>query len=182
MKEPATATETPPSPRQIVEALLFVGGPPLSADRAGEIVRSLSPDQLRQIVDDMNRDYRRQGRPYVVHATEQGYALALKPQFRGVRERLAGSPREARLTPAAVDVLSLVAYRQPVSKLEIDSQRGLDSRGALQQLVRLGLVAVVQRPELGPKEAAYVTTARFLEHFNLMSLEDLPQTGDLQRL
>jgi segregation and condensation protein B len=69
-----------------------------------------------------------------------------------------------------------------VSKLEIDSQRGMDSRGPLQQLVRLGLVAVVQRPELGPKEAAYVTTARFLEHFNLMCLDDLPQTGDLQRL
>jgi segregation and condensation protein B len=182
MKESATASDTPPSPRQIVEALLFVGGPPMSAERAGEIVRNLSFEQLRMIVDDLNRDYRRQGRPYVIHAGESGYTLLLKPQFRGVRERLAGSPREARLTPAAVDVLSLIAYRQPQSKLEIDSQRGMDSRGPLQQLVRLGLIAVVQRPELGPKEAAYITTARFLEHFNLATLDDLPQTGDLQRL
>ncbi len=182
MKESSSATDTPPTPRQIVEALLFVGGPPLSGERAGEIVRNLTPDQLRQIVDDMNRDYRRQGRPYAVHAAEPGYTLMLKPQFRGIRERLAGSPREARLTPHALDVLALVAYRQPISKAEIDSQRGTDSRGPLHQLVRLGLIAVVPRPELGARETAHVTTPRFLELFGLETLEDLPQTGDLQRL
>lgn len=175
-------SDAPPTPRQIVEALLFVGGPPLGPDRAGEIIRGLGGDQLREIVDELNRDYRRQRRPYAIQVTDAGYTLTLKPQFRTVRERLIGSPREARLTPAALDVLALVAYRQPISKAEIDSQRGSDSRGALQQLVRLGLIAVVPRPELGPKETGYVTTGRFLELFGLGSLEDLPQTGDLQRL
>src|SRR5262249_46509374 len=102
-----SATDTPPTPRQIVEALLFVGVPPLSAEGAGEIVRNLTPEQLRQIIDEMNRDYRRQGRPYIVHAAEPGYTLVLKPQFRAIRERLAGSPREARLTPHSLDVLAL---------------------------------------------------------------------------
>ncbi len=182
MKESSPTIDSPPSPRQIVEALLFVGGPPLSPERAGEIVRHLTCEQLREIVDDMNRDYRRQGRPYVVHSSPLGYTMTLKPQFRGIRERLAGSPREARLTPYALDVLALVAYRQPISKAEIDSQRGADSRGPLHQLVRLGLIAVVPRPDLGPRETAHVTRPRFLELFGLETLDDLPQTGDLQRL
>jgi len=174
--------ESPPPPVRIVEALLFVGGPPLSPERAREIVRGLTADQLRGAVDELNRDYRRQNRPYVIHASDAGYVLALKPQFRGVKERLAGSPREARLSLMALDVLSLVAYRQPLTKADIDSLRGSDSRSPLQQLVRLGLVAVQPRPEQGPKETAYLTTPRFLELFGLRSLDDLPQTGDLQRL
>jgi segregation and condensation protein B len=169
-------------PARIVEALLFVGGPPLTPERAAEIVRNLTAEQLRGIVDDLNREYRRQNRPYVIQAGDAGLVLALKPQFRAVKERLAGSPREARLTPGALDVLALVAYRQPVNKAEIDSQRGSDSRSPLQQLVRLGLVAVEMQPEAGPKETAYVTTHRFLELFGLQDLDDLPQTGDLQRL
>lgn len=174
--------DSPPPPVRIVEALLFVGGPPLTPARAGEIVRNLTADQFRTIVDELNRDYRRQNRPYFIHTSDAGYVLTLKPQFRGVKERLAGSPREARLTPGALDVLALVAYRQPLTKADIDSLRGNDSRGPLQQLVRLGLIAVETQPELGPKETAYVTTPRFLELFGLRSLDDLPQTGDLQRM
>lgn len=176
------SSDSPPTPRQIVEAVLFVGGQPLSAERAGDILRDLSSEQLHQIVEELNRDYRRQGRPYAILNTPRGYVLRLKPQFSVVRERLATSPREARLTPAALDVLALVAYRQPIEKSVIDSQRGADSRTALQQLIRLGLIAVVPRPEVGAKDPAYVTTPRFLELFGLSSLDDLPQTGELHQL
>ena len=172
--------ESPPTPARVVEALLFAGGPPLDAGRAGEIVRSLTPEQFQAIIDELNRDYRKQGRPYVIQHGEQGYALTLRPPFRAVRERLIGSPREARLTPAALDVLALVAYRQPVGKAEIDSQRGSESRASLQQLVRLGLIAV--ETQAGANESAYVTTPRFLELFGLHGLDDLPRTGDLQQL
>jgi len=170
-------SETPPTPTRIVEALLFVGGQPLTAERAGEIIRHLTPEQFRDIIDGLNRDYRKQGRPYAVQPSAQGYLLTLKPQFRAVRVRLNGSPREARLTPAALDVLAVIAYRQPIVKTDIDSQRGNDSRGPLRQLLRLGLVAI----ESG-KVGGYITTRRFLEMFDLQSLDDLPRTGDLQQL
>jgi segregation and condensation protein B len=172
----------PPPPERIIESLLFVGGAPLDAQRAGEVVRNLSEEQFRAGVETLNREYRRQSRPYVICATEKGYILTLKPRYRRVRERLLGSPREARLTPQALDALALVAYRQPISKAELDSQRGDDSRGSLQQLVRLGLIAVEPGPEAGSKEVYYGTTHRFLELFGLRSLDDLPKTGDLQRL
>lgn len=170
----------PPLPR-ILEALLFVGGAPLTAVRACEAIRGLTPEQFQQLIDLLNRDYRRQGRPYRVRLRDQGYELVLHSRYRNILDRLYGSMREARLSPQALDVLALVAYRQPVTRQEVDSLRGGDCGGPLRQLVRLGLIAV-QRGDASQKEVAYGTTTKFLQLFQLRSLEDLPRTQDLRRL
>jgi segregation and condensation protein B len=175
-------SEAPPPPLRIIEALLFVGGAPLSAVTACEIVRGLTPEQFSQALDVLNLAYRRQGRPYVIQAQGAGYVLALRPRFRSVTEKLYGTAREARLSAAAIDVLALVAYRQPATRQEIDSLRGADSAALLRQLVRRGLVSVVQRAEAGQREVCYGTTSRFLELFGLRSLDDLPRTQELQQL
>jgi segregation and condensation protein B len=167
---------------RILEALLFVGGAPLTVERARGAVRGLTPEQFSQAVDELNRAYRHSGRPYAIQAQGHGYIMVLRPRFRSVAERLYGPAREARLSPAAIDVLALAAYRQPVTKQEIDSIRGVESGSILRQLVRRGLVVVVQRGEAGRREVSYGTTPRFLELFKLSSLDDLPQTQDLQRL
>jgi len=144
-------------------------------------VRGLTATQLAEIVDELNRDYRSQGRPYRIQLRDQGYELTLQPRFRAVVERLYGSTREARLSPQALDVLSLVAYRQPATKQEIESLRGAESGGQLRQLVRLGLIAL-QRGEASQKEVSYGTTSKFLKLFDLHSLDDLPRTQDLQQI
>jgi segregation and condensation protein B len=175
-------TTTPPPLERIVEAILFVGGPPLTSQRAAEVVRGLTPALFSQAVDALNREYRRQGRPYAIRPQEQGFVLALKPRFLALRERLYGGPREARLSPAAVDVLALVAYRQPATKQEVDSLRGAESGVILRQLVRRGLITILHRGDSARREVSYGTTLRFLELFGLSSLDDLPQTQDLQLL
>ena len=177
----STAGAPPPLPR-LVEALLFVGGAPLTAARACETIRGLSEAQFAEAVAALNAEYRRQGRPYTIQAQGPGYVLTLRPRFRPVAEKLYGGPRAARLSPAAIDVLALVAYRQPATKQEIDTLRGSDCGGLLRQLVRRGLVAVVHRADADRREVSYGTTTRFLELFKLGSLDDLPQTQDLQKL
>ena len=179
---PETAGPQPISPLRIVEALLFVGGAPLTQARAAEIVRGMTAEQFEETVESLNESYRRQGRPYAIQAQGRGHVLTLKPRFRGIVERLYGTAREARLSTAAVDVLALVAYRQPATKMEIDSLRGVESGALLRQLVRRGLIAVVQRGDAERRDVAYGTTGRFLELFGLGSLEDLPRTQDLQQL
>jgi segregation and condensation protein B len=171
----------PPPLRRIVEAMLFVGGAPLTAERAAEVVRGLTAEQFREILDGLNRDYRRQGRPYRIQVRDQGYELVLQPRFRRVYERLYGATREARLSPAALDVLALVAYRQPITKQDVEALRGGESASALRQLVRLGLIAV-QRGESNQRTVEYSTTSRFLSLFQLRGLDDLPRTQDLQKL
>jgi segregation and condensation protein B len=178
----STAPATPPAPLRIVEALLFVGGVPLTSERMAEVIRGFNAAQFAEAVETLNRAYRLQNRPYTIVSQGDGFALALKPKHRGVIEKLYGGQREARLSTAAVDVLALVAYRQPATKAEIDSLRGADSGSLLRQLVRRGLIQVVYRGEASRREVSYGTTPRFLEWFGLESLEDLPRTQDLQQL
>lgn len=172
----------PPPPLRIVEAMLFVGGPPLTAARACDAVRGLTEIQFLQAIESLEASYRKQGRPYTVQAHGHGYILTLRPRFKPVMERLYGGVREARLSTAAIDVLALIAYRQPATKQEVDSIRGADSGALLRQLVRRGLIAVVQRGEAGQREVSYGTTNKFLQFFGLKSLDDLPQTQDLQQI
>jgi segregation and condensation protein B len=160
---------------------LFAGGVPLTAEQAAGLVRGLTPEQFRQAIDALNRDYRRQGRPYLIQPGPAGFVLTVRHRFRRVREKLFGAPREARLSQPALDVLAAVAYRQPVTRADVETFRGTESGSVLRQLIRLGLIAGVSDPAR-PSETAYGTTARFLELFGLTSLDDLPRTGDLQKL
>jgi segregation and condensation protein B len=154
----------------------------LTPTRTVEIIRGLTADQFAQAIASLNRDYRRQGRPYVILPQEDGYVLTLRPRYKDVVEKLYGGVREARLSPAAIDVLALLAYRQPATKTEIDSIRGAESGSLLRQLVRRGLAAVLHRADASRKEVTYGTTPRFLETFGLSSLDDLPETQDLQQI
>jgi segregation and condensation protein B len=175
-------TGSPPPLKRIVEALLFVGGAPLTATGAAEVIRGLTTEQFTETISSLNQDYRRQGRPYLIRLHDQGYVLEIRPRYKPVWDKLYGTMREARLSGAAIDVLALVAYRQPATKQEIDSIRGTESGHLLRQLVRRRLIAVVHRAESNQREVSYGTTERFLELFGLKSLDDLPQTQDLQKL
>jgi len=173
---------TPPPTARIVEALLFVGGGPLRAETACEILRGFTTEQFMDAIDLLNREYRKQGRPYSIVPQGAGYVLTLRPRFRSVIEKVYGGVREARLAPAAIDTLAVIAYRQPLTRSEIDSVRGSESGTHVRQLVRRGLVAVVRRAEAANPEVSYGTTEKFLEMFGLSCLEDLPRTEELQRV
>jgi segregation and condensation protein B len=172
----------PPSVLRILEAMLFLGGAAVTLDRAAEVIRGLTQEQFQQVLDELGRTYRAQGRPYSILKQEGGYVLALRPTFRYIQQRLAGGVREARLSTAAVEVLAVIAYRQPATKQEVDTLRGHESAAILRQLVRRGLISVTNRAESGGRDVQYGTTGRFLELFGLNSLDDLPRTEDLQRL
>jgi segregation and condensation protein B len=176
---PSDIEAAPPSLPRIIEAMLFIGGSPLTATRACEIVRGLTPEQFAAAIDDLTHDYRRQGRPYAIEPRGPGFVLALRPRYLRVVDKLHGGVREARLSTAAVDVLALVAYRQPATKAEIDSLRGAESGSLLRQLVRRGLIQIAYRGDASQKEVSYGTTPRFLDMFGLQSLDDLPRTRDL---
>jgi segregation and condensation protein B len=177
-EEPAS----PPPPMRIIEALLFVGGAPLTAKRAREILRGLNEEQFDAVITQLNHDYRRQARPYAIQPQGHGWILTLRPKYRYLIEKLYGGVREARLSSLAIDVLAIVAYRQPNTKVETDAIRGADSGALLRQLVRRGLIQITPIPGGNPKEVAYATTPRFLEMFGLASLDDLPKTHDLQQM
>ncbi len=178
---PVTTDETPPPLPRLIEALLFVGGAPLTAERAAEVIRGLTAEHYLELLEELNRTYRHQGRPYRIAAVEGGHALVLQARYREVLQRLHGGTRETRLMPPVLDTLAIVAYKEPLTREEIDAVRGADSSGPLRQLVRLGLVALERQTGETPG-VVYRTTGKFLALFGLQSRDDLPRTHDPQQL
>jgi len=173
----------PVTPRSILEAMLFVGNQEsrgLSAQQAAELMHGVEPDEIPRLVDELNERYAQSGRPYVIVDEGGNYRLTLRRAFHALRNRFYGRIREARLSQAAIDVLAIVAYEQPLNSEEVSRQRGKPSSHVLAQLVRRGLLRVERRSS--PRRTAYYcTTDRFLELFGLESLEDLPQSEELER-
>jgi segregation and condensation protein B len=170
----------PISPRSILEAMLFVGSHdnrPLSPGRAAELMRDVEADEIPPLVNELNRRYAAQGAPYYVVGEGDGYRLTLQDEFRPLRNRFYGRIREARLSQAAIDVLALVAYQQPITGEKVGRLRGKPSNHILVHLVRRGLLRI-ERPDPKRRTPHYHTTDRFLRLFNLQTLDDLPRSED----
>lgn len=171
------------SPLGIFEAMLFVGGAdnaPLSAVQAAALMRGVTVEEIHDLVDQLNARYRQFHCPFEVISEGTGYRLTLREELHRLRERFYGKVRHARLSQAAIDVLSLVAYHQPLNREEVDRLRGRPSGGVLNQLVRRQLLKI-ERPPDAPKDVRYHTTARFLGLLGLGSLQDLPRSQDMDR-
>ena len=173
----------PVTPRSILEALLFVGNPhnePLTSAHVSSLMRGVRPQEIDSLVVELNEQYDAEGCPYRIGSAGSGYQLALREEYASLRDKFYGRVKEARLSPAAVEVLAIVAYRQPLTRDEIDALRGRPSGGVLAQLVRRQLLRI-ERPADRPRQPKYLTTDRFLTLFGLESLAELPQSQDLDR-
>lgn len=172
------------SPRSVVEAMLFVGRPdntPFSSRELAAAMRGVSPTEIDAAVGELNTAYQRDAAPYEIVGKSQAYRLQLRDELRRMRDKLAGRAREARLTPAAIEVLSIVAYNQPISIEALNELRGTASGAVLQSLVRRKLVRV-DRPEDRASPPHYWTTDRFLRIFGLETIAALPRNEELDKL
>jgi segregation and condensation protein B len=168
------------SPEQVLEALLFVGGEPLTGRRLADLLggETISA-QVDQLVDQLNARYDEQCRPYHILPGEGGYRLALRPEFEAIRSRVYGlGPRDVRLSQDALEVLALVAYQQPVDRDTLEATGKTNVHPLVRQLLRLELIAL-ERGDGGKDDIRYRTTARFLQLFSLARLEELPHPEDL---
>ncbi len=174
----------PLSPRSILEAMLFVGNEgnePLSAARAADLMRDVQPAEIPGLVDELNGRYAASGCPYQIIHEGGGYRLVLGREFDNLRSRFYGRIRQARLSQAAVDVLAIVAYQQPLTAERVGKQRGKPSGHVLSQLVHRGLLRIERQPGTPRPITLYHTTDRFLALFGLASIRDLPQSEELDR-
>jgi segregation and condensation protein B len=170
------------NPRTILEAMLFVGNRdnrPLSAFRAAEKMRNVSPEEIDDAVIALNRDYRQLGCPYTILKESDGYRMVLRPEFDPILAKFYGKIREAKLSQQAIDTLAVVAYRQPISADDVQKIRRQPSSALLNQLVRRGLLGVEREIRDKKRIILYQTTNRFLELFQLDSIGDLPVSEEI---
>jgi segregation and condensation protein B len=171
------------TPRSILEAILFVGHPtgePLMSERIAALMRGVRPSEIDEWVRELNAEYDTAGAPYSILANGGSYQVALRPEFGPLRDTFHGRIREARLSQAAIDVLAIVGYHQPIAADEIDRLRGRPSGAILSQLIRRDLL-VMHRPAEKKAKPVYRTTDRFLGLFGLEDLKELPRRQDLER-
>jgi segregation and condensation protein B len=171
----------PITPRSILEALLFVGRPGGYGLRTEDVVqwiRDVDSTEIERGIVELNAQYAAEGAPYAIQEEGGTYRLVLTPDFQRSKRRLSGRGREARLSQAAVEVLALVAYNQPIAGAEISRLRGKPSGHIITHLVRRQLLQIERQPDR-PRTPYYLTTPRFLTLFGLAGLADLPQTQEL---
>jgi segregation and condensation protein B len=171
----------PVTPRSILEAILFVGHPdnePLTSQQIAALMRGVRANEIDALVRELNQAYEVEGCPYLIESRAAGYRLTLRPEYAPLREGLYRKTRQARLSQAAIDVLAIVAYHQPVVRDDVNKLRGRPTGSILAQLVRRQLLRIERRDD-ARRTAEYFTTDRFLRLFGLESLDDLPRGQEL---
>jgi segregation and condensation protein B len=169
--------------RSVAEALLFVGRPDngaISAREMAGIMRGVSPAEIHAAVTELNATYDADMTPYKIESSNLGYRLVLRPEFERMRDKFYGRVREAKLSTAALEVLSIIAYNQPLALEEIKQKRGVPSGAVVSTLVRRQLVRLEHTPEPGGT-SRYWTTDRFLRLFGLENLAALPRSEELEK-
>ncbi len=163
--------------RALLEAILFVAEEPLPATELAALLELPRLD-LEAELETFASDLEEAGRGLVLREVGGGWRLYTHPDARPYLERFAATARATRLSPAALETLSVVAYRQPVSRGQVSEIRGVDADRALQTLERRGLIAEVGRAP-GPGQAVlYGTTPLFLEKVGVNSVDELPPLAD----
>jgi segregation and condensation protein B len=172
------------NPRSVVEAILFVGRPDNGSFSSRELaaaMRGVSPAEIETAVNELNAIYETDGAPYVIDSSKAGFRLTLRDGYARTRDKFHGNVREAKLSPAAMEVLSIVAYNQPITANQINEIRNAPNGAALSTLVRRGIVRL-DRPADKSAQPQYSTTDRFLKLFSLESLDALPRSEELEKV
>jgi len=144
-------------------------------------MRDVSPKEVKALVEELNESYQREGAAYRIVLQDKAYRMELASEFESVRERFYGEVRTARLSQPAIDVLSIVAYHQPISREQVDKIRIRKSGSLLTQLLRRQLLDI-RTTDTSPPKRQYVTTEKFLNMFGLEGLEDLPQAHEVSSI
>jgi segregation and condensation protein B len=178
---PPAAPVEGPGASGVVEALLLASTEPLSIDRLRSLTNIDDGSELRAIIEGLRIEYERSGRAFQLEEVGGGFRILTRPEYAPWIAGLRRRETEARLSPAAMETLAIIAYRQPILRADVEKVRGVDAGGALRTLLDRGLVKVVGRAEEPGSPMLYGTTSRFLLVFGLRNLKDLPKVESLRK-
>lgn len=166
--------------KRVIEALLFTSNEPVPLHKIREVTTAighLRPGQIRQMIEELKQEYVAQQRAFKLEEIAQGYVLRTHEEYAPYIELLYRQRRNEKLSYAGTEVLAIIAYRQPITRPQIDAIRGVDSSGSVAQLLERNLIEPVGRMEVPGRPTLYSTTKQFLKHFGLKDLSELnPKT------
>src|ERR1044071_1787638 len=180
---------------RVIEALLFSAQKPLSISELTTAVKSAEDDlgdgtpnefarvknaEVAAALEELKVEYIQQGRAFQVVEKAEGWQLATDPTFAKWVRQLFPAAKPARLSAPALETLAIIAYRQPITRSDVEAVRGVNIDGVLQTLMERGLVKIAGRAEIPGRPLLYETTQFFLDHFGLRNLDELPNVEELR--
>jgi segregation and condensation protein B len=179
---------------QVIEALLFAAQKPLTARELVSVIKGagtedeLMPNefartseaQVAAALEQLKIEYGQQGHAFRLAEKAEGWQLVSDPAYARWVRQLFPAVKPARLTPPSLETLAIIAYRQPITRADIEAVRGVAVDGVLQNLMERGLVKIGGRAEVPGRPLLYETTQFFLEHFGLRDLDELPNAEELR--
>jgi segregation and condensation protein B len=179
---------------KIIEALLFSAQKPLSIREITAAIRGAEDDEfgsneftrvkeaeVAAALEQLKIEYIEQGRAFQLTEKAEGWQLATDPSFAKWVRQLFPAPKPARLSAPALETLAIIAYRQPITRADVEAVRGVNIDGVLQTLMERGLVKIAGRAEIPGRPLLYETTQFFLDHFGLRNLDELPNVEELRK-
>jgi segregation and condensation protein B len=179
---------------QVIEALLFAAQKPLTAKELAAAIKGAGGDdelvlnefakateaQVVAALEELKIEYVQQSRAFQLAEKSDGWQLVSDPAYASWVRQLFPAAKPARLTPPSLETLAIIAYRQPITRADIEAVRGVAVDGVLQNLMERGLVKIAGRAEVPGRPLIYETTEFFLEHFGLRDLDELPNAEELR--
>ncbi len=168
--------------KQVVEALIFASDFPAPVKQIQIIIEEISVKEIRKLVDSLNHDYNQTERSFQIVEVAGGYQMVSREKFAQWVRKLFQGRIKTRLSQAALETLSVVAFKQPVSRTEIDAIRGVNSGGVLKNLLERKLIKIAGRADGPGKPLIYATTKEFLHYFGINDISDLPKPREIEEL
>ena len=183
-EEPAATQAANPeiTTESVIEAILFASDEPLSADRLVNIAEfNGGVKQVKKCIEILNQQCQQSGRAFRIEEIAGGFQMMTLPEYNNWLKNLLRQRADNKLSPAALETLAIIAYKQPIIRADIESIRGVACGEMVRSLMYKGLVKIVGKAEVLGRPLLYGTTKKFLEVFGLSDLKDLPKAEELKQ-
>ena len=165
-----------------IEALLFVSEKPLTLEQFKDILETIGTTQIKEAMTNLQKEYAQKNRGMVIAEIAGGYQMLSSPHYALAVRRFYKTTHKEKLSKPSLETLAIIAYKQPVARIDIELIRGVNSDGVVSHLLLKGLIKIVGRKEVPGRPFIYGTTQQFLEYFGLKSLGDLPKLEEFSQL
>lgn len=168
--------------KQIVEGLIFASDVPISENKIAGIVEELTPKQISSIIEELNSEYLNNNRAFFITKVAGGFQLNTRKDLAPWIKQLYKGRMRPRLSQASLESLAIIAFKQPVSRVEIDAIRGVNSGGVIKNLLERNLISIAGRADGPGKPLIYGTTREFLRYIGINDISDLPKPREIEEI
>lgn len=175
--------------KSVIEALIFASDDPIASKEIIDSIKEIdgsdteiTDDDIDLTVNELNANYEQNGNAFVILKIAHGYVHATKPEHAKYVGYLSSEKSKRRLSPAALETLAIIAYKQPLTKPELETIRGVNSDYTLNTLLEKNLITIQGRAETVGRPLLYVTTDEFLKYFGLNTITDLPKPREIEEI